>query len=148
MHAYVLDGEPAAVLEDLKQYPWVGKTMGATLYPSSGQTRLYEEFDAIPVANRLRWARLLEAAAFHHHNQCVMRFPGDAHWPDVLLRHAAGSTVNDWSVRGQGQALSMAAFEGLLTEAGLPATALLHSAFASPVSGANRGDLKLQMVCG
>lgn len=147
--AYVLHGEPTGVLHEIGQCQDIANHSDLSGYWGPPKAVLYDEFGHLPTAVALRWARVLEASAA---NQKRIRsyafvFPNGVHWPELLLRHAAGKTLTGWSTADLvAKGLTMGGIEALLVEAGLPASALVVSAFASPVNSGYGVEQCLNMV--
>lgn len=140
MAAYVLRGEPVAVLHEIASLPVVAERLHLSgyrydAYVTGSDRDLYQDFARLPVATALRWARLLEAAASVVRGSAyTMQFANGSHWPEVLIAHAGGISLDAWSSqRARGRNPSLECLESMLTEAGMPADALLVSAFATPV---------------
>lgn len=151
--AFVLHGAPLAILKEVAQRQEVGEhlrllkhhpVLGAQDAPN-----VYEHFSVLPVQVALRWARFLEAAAGSHKAQCRMSFPRGIVWPEVLLLHCAGYTLQGAPLRQAAkQVLPAACMEALLVEDGLDPAALLVAAFATPASAEYGLEWRFQLVTG
>lgn len=135
MLRYVLVGEPANVVATVVSRKDVGEHLQIIGWRQPGdrpeQKVLYAQFDEIPPAVGVRWARLLEAATGNQHYAFALK-PGGALWPEALLYHAAGRSVGSYSnVAPRAPFLAAATMERLLEADGLPASAVLVAAFSA-----------------
>lgn len=147
--AYVLRGEPLAVLHEVGQTPGIAECLGLFGYVKTDRSRdaFYSAFDRLPNGVALRWARVLDASLTSHHSYCSYVFPDGIHWPEALLMHAAERSLGGWSSEPPvPRGLTMSKLEGLLAEAGLAESALLVSAAASPVNAGYGAEQRLGMV--
>lgn len=136
MMSFVISGEPYSVLHDVAQCPVVAEHLLLTgrhwVAHEPAETTLYDGFEQLPVSLALRWARLLEASLPVGFAQWTQTYPNAVHWPEALLMHAAGHSLDVWSsqvpkVRG----LTMPCLEDMLEEAGLPVSAVVTAAFVT-----------------
>ncbi|WP_161974601.1 DUF4132 domain-containing protein [Piscinibacter terrae] len=152
IRSYLFTGEPLAVLNTVAQHEAIAKSLHLEGYFShlpDGADKLpdfYEHFEALPPATGLRWARLMEASLSKRQWTPRFQFPAGRHWPEVLLIHNTGQSVNTWSNRWQAGALTALALEALLAEDGQPAWAVVLSAFATPVSSGYGVEYRLKMA--
>ncbi len=151
--AFVLHGGPLTILKEVAQRQEVGEHLRLLSYhPVLGAQdapNVYEHFSALPAQVALRWARFLEAAVAGHKAQCRMSFPRGTVWPEVLLLHCAGYTLQGAPLRQSGErSLPVSCMEALLAEDGLDPGVLLVAAFAAPVSAAYGLERRLQIVAG
>jgi hypothetical protein len=147
--AYVLHGEALGVLHEVGQCQGIAELLDLTGYGVVGpKESFYREFEHLPAAVALRWAHVLEASAATQGGiSYAFVLPNGIHWPEALLMHAAGHRLAGWSSSDPvPKGLSTAGLEALLVEAGLPASALVVSAFASPVSSGYYAEQRLRMV--
>jgi hypothetical protein len=146
---YVLRGEPIAVLHEVGQTQGVAEALGLAGYSGANRSAasFYAEFGQVPEPVALRWAQVLDASLGRHRSYCSYAFPGGIHWPEALLMHAADRTMGGWSSEPPvPRGLSMAKLEALLSAAGVPESALLVSAFASPVNANYGAERHLAMA--
>lgn len=134
---YILAGEPNTVLAELgtKEAGEALKVIGFHHGQASTDVpELYAHLGTLPASVGLRWAQVLETSAAASHNAFTMTLPNGKHWPEVMMLHCAGWTVNGWSSDPPKlDTLSAVAVEQLLVEDGLPASALLTVSFATPI---------------
>ncbi len=152
--AYVLQGEPSAVVHEAAQLQALAEVFGLTGYSDRKKTAktvldgLYGDFEAVPAAVMLRWARLLNAPLKQVHWGSLLTIGGHAQWLEALLLHDSGRRADVWG--GEASAakrITLQGIERLLIEAGEPPTALLHAAFASPVdSSYSQVEVRAQIV--
>ncbi|MBV8633541.1 MAG: hypothetical protein JO002_03545, partial [Burkholderiaceae bacterium] len=147
---YVLTGEPSQVMHEVASLQSVAAHLKMTgySYERDGDTvlvELYEDVCDVPPIVMLRWARLLEAAATQNSRACyALAFPGDVHWPEALLMHTTGRSIQGWTnIVPKPRGISMDYMEAIFVAAGLEPDALLRSAFQSPV---NSGFVPLQRL--
>jgi hypothetical protein len=145
--SYVTSGQPPAVVNELWNRPAVAEHLGLTgsRLDGLGNTALYEQFAAVPVALQLRWAQLLDASVTNDMGYALKMGP-NVHWPEALLLHATGSTIGSWSPPKGSFHLTAALFEPLLVAAGLPASSLVTAAFATEVEHDYRADHRLKLL--
>lgn len=151
MVAYVLRGDALPVLNEVGQRPAISAHLCLTGYHyqsiNDKPPELYCDFDAVPVAVGLRWARLLDACVPAQERRYSLAFPGGVNWPETLLMHSAGCSITGWSsARPVARHISVDMLERFLVEAGLDASSLISSAFASSVTGSYAGAQRQQMV--
>jgi hypothetical protein len=100
----------------------------------------------IPGAVLLRWALVLEGFASPTGvARFLMPFPGNVHWPEIVLTYGAGGMFNVWPPNTT-QAIAYATLEKMLTAAGIEPHALLAGAFATPVESRHGAALLLAAV--
>ncbi|MFD0928688.1 DUF4132 domain-containing protein [Methylophilus glucosoxydans] len=109
---------------------------------------LYKNFDSVETSVALRWVKLLEASISRSSGlRYAYVFPKNEHWPEILLIHSTGFSLNSYSSEVQrADKLSYNKIEELLIVDGLPPNSLLVSAFSSPVSGNWFAESRLPMV--
>lgn len=141
---YVLTGEPRGILHEVGQNAVVGTQLRTLGYAANSDhvTAIYKQFNQLPNAVALRWAKLLEASSratpraqisFH------INLPPGVHWPEALLLHACGQHANAYSTETPKVHWLLAQqMEELLVEDGLEPHALLAGAFGSAASKVNR----------
>ncbi|MFC0682604.1 DUF4132 domain-containing protein [Lysobacter korlensis] len=142
MLSYVLHGEPWSVLGEVAQVSNLATRLRLISGGSGdrhGAPALYDAFDEVPTETMLRWAKLLVASAGASANGNLASwgfvFEGGIRWPEALLMHATGRHLNAWY--GSPEAsdkLSAFGVEQMLIADGLAPSALLVSAFATPIS--------------
>jgi hypothetical protein len=135
---YVLLDESAAVLHEIAQNDATADALGLSGYTDRGDkpslAGLYGTFEVVPAAIMLRWAKLLGASLKSQYHGAVMALPANAEWAEVLLLHDSGHRVNVWGGEAPtAKRLTAVGIERLLAEAGEAPSALLVSAFISPV---------------
>lgn len=151
--AFVLSGEPLGVLHELGQRPCVAEHLQLIGYHYGHEKKkasLYQEFEHLPTAVALRWAQVLEASVRNRTDTPYgLALPGGVRWPEILLVHSAGWSLQGWSTAlPVAKDLSMAGLEALLVEAGLPVASLVVSAFASPVGANYQAEQRMKMLGG
>ncbi len=135
---YVQDGNSIEILSDVGQREGVAQKLGLTGHSYGSQVtpaaKLYGNFDTIPIAAMLRWARLLDASIAQVHNAHYLPLPPGNQWPETLLMHSAGWNLNTWqNNRLKARHLSWPGMARLLLEAGIEPTVLLVAAFTVKV---------------
>ncbi len=152
MLAYVFEGEPTSVLNEVSGNPGVSNYLRLTGYHysrgNSEWAEFYRYFDLMPAAVMLRWAKLLDASVRHSTQQLyVLSLPNGVHWPEALLWHAGGDSLDGGSSqRPFVKHLSAAGIERLLIADGLPEAALLLAAFNGPMFTRYGAEQRAQAV--
>lgn len=139
--------------------PWVhpvppSNTTGYTSYRSDErpeQPAFYAGLASIPGEILLRWAQVLEAMSAGsrgHFPRLHIPFPGNVHWPELVLMYGAGGNLNSWPPRTD-QKIDYSTIETMLVAAGMEPHALLTGAFTTPVDASYRAgdDLKAVSYC-
>ena len=149
--AYVLAGEPQSVLHAIAQRQPAGAALRIVGFPSvddgGARLALYAAFEQIPPAVALRWARLLEASAGGAARDFKLQFPSGRHWPEALMMHAAGLALNVWSSqKPPAGKLPIQALERLSVEDGMEPSAVLVSAFSTPINSGYGVEHRLRMA--
>jgi hypothetical protein len=97
------------------------------------QPEFYQALPEIPGDVLLRWAQVLESMQFiNQHSAYHIAFPGNVHWPEVVLLYGTGGSMNVYP-RPTKQRIHYATLEKMLAAAGIEPSALLTGAFATPV---------------
>ena len=148
---FVLHGDNQSILNEVVVLNAVSEQLRLTGYhyqdDKEKKPDLYQNFDDLPTAVALRWARFLEACVPTQSRHYDLQFPYGANWPETLMLHSTGTSVTGWSSsRPVAKNLSIKALEGLLIEANIEPTALISSAFSSPVSAGYRASQRHLMV--
>jgi hypothetical protein len=153
MATFVLQGEPITILNEVGQRKCIADHLHLAGYHygsklTKTEKSIYTELAQVPVDVVLRWAKLLDAiAGSNNSNQYSYVLPYGVHWPEILMLHSADRSLQGWSSdRPVVKGISFASMESMLTEAGLPASALIESAFSSPVNSGYQAEQRLQMV--
>lgn len=151
MLTYVLYGDSVSVLNEVGQHKEISEYLRLTSSYSHGTEKslseLYRNFEAVPAPIALRWARLLDACVPTQFKRYHMQFPAGINWPETLLIHSTGCSINGWSSSlPVVKDISVHLFERLLVEAGLDASLLIVSAFSSPVNSGYGAERRLQRV--
>jgi hypothetical protein len=152
IRSHLFTGEPLSVLNTVAQHEAIAKSLHLEGYFShlpDGANKIpdfYEHFQALPPATGLRWARLLEACVSKQNWNPRFQFPSGRHWPELLLIHNTGQSINSWSSHAKAGALTALAVEALLAEDGQPAWSLVLSAFATPVSSGYGVEYRLKLA--
>ena len=151
MLGFVLHGEPMAVLGEVARNEGVGEYLHLLGYfhgRRDGAPDVYEQFNDVPPAIALRWARLLAACISIKQSACKIQMGNGAIWLEALLLHSAGSPLTGWvSPRPKVRHLSSLQMEAMLREDGLDAASLLVAAFTTPVTSSYYGaEQRLQLV--
>lgn len=128
--AFVLTGEPAAILHEIAQNTVVGQQLQLVgwHFGRSDLGDIYQDFEAVPAAIALRWARVLEAAASSAKSAYRMVLPRAVNWPEILLASSCGYTMEGYDNNRKIRRISAQKFESLLAEDGLQPFALLVAA--------------------
>jgi hypothetical protein len=114
--------------------------------PRAEQPAFYAGLADVPGEVLLRWALVLEGfASANRGNRFYMSFPGNAHWPEVVLAYGAGAKFNTWPPSTT-QCIAYATLERTLTAAGMEPYALLSGAFATPADAGYGASLTLATV--
>lgn len=150
MLAYVVHGEPLAVLNEVGQRSGLGEALRANGQAYGREpdrwASFYAQFDSVPAAAMLRWAMLLSACTTRPNAQAsYFMLPGGVQWPEALLVHACGH--NGWNHQQSAtRNVPMESFERILVEGGLDPGAMLISAFATPLGTRYGAERRLAMV--
>lgn len=110
------------------------------------QPRFYAALGSIPGDILLRWAQVLEAMAYlNRYSRLYMPFPGNVHWPELVLAYGSGGSINAWPPSTQ-QRIAHSTIEKMLVAAGMEPHALLAAAFATPVDSGYGAERVLAAV--
>lgn len=110
------------------------------------QPAFYAGLTDVPGEVLLRWALVLEGfASANRGNRFYMPFPGNVHWPEVVLAYGAGAKFNTWPTSTT-QRIAYATLERILAAAGMEPHALLSGAFATPADAGYGANLTLAAV--
>lgn len=110
------------------------------------QPQFYSALDRIPADVLLRWAQVLEAMTPHNrYSRFHIQFPGNVHWPELVLLYGSGGSINSWPVP-TAQRIPYATIERALVAAGMEPHALLVGAFATPVDAGYMAGNVLALV--
>ncbi|KQV82309.1 hypothetical protein ASD15_09690 [Massilia sp. Root351] len=138
IESYLLRGEPRAVLGEAAWLSPVSSQLHLDVdREEAGRDelgRFYQALCQAGSATGLRWAHLLESAGTDAGVECYgIVMPDGSHWAEALMTHARGLICRGlrWPTPAM-RGLSAAGVEGLLTEAGLAADALLLGVFGTP----------------
>jgi hypothetical protein len=97
------------------------------------QPAFYAALGSIPGDILLRWAQVLEAMAYlNQHTRLHIPFPGNVHWPELVLMFGAGGSLNSWPPSTD-QCIPYSTMEKMLAAAGMEPHSLLVGAFATAV---------------
>ncbi|WP_269631232.1 DUF4132 domain-containing protein [Pelomonas sp. BJYL3] len=150
MLEFVLHGSSAAVLGEVAASEFVAEHLHLSGYHyghAKGVPDVYEHFNALPPAVGLRWAQLLAASTSSLTRMFSFQLPRGLRWPEALLQHSAGHSLTGWSGRrARARHLSAACLEALQLEDGIEASALLVSAFSTPLSSSYFAEQRLLLV--
>src|SRR4051812_39197016 len=151
MLTYVLYGDAVSVLHEVGQSKEISDHLHLTAsYGQSAEKKLselYRNFEAVPVSVALRWAHLLDACVPTQFRRYYMQFPDGINWPETLLMHSTGCSLNSWSSSlPVVKDISFQLFERLLVEAGIDASLLIVTAFSSPVTSGYGVEQRLRRV--
>jgi hypothetical protein len=149
--AYILTGEPLSALHAVAQRRAAGAALRIIGFPPAddggARLALYAAFEQIPSAVALRWARLLEASAASAARDFKLQVPGGKHWPEALMMHAVGLALNVWSSeKPPAGKVPIQAMERMLVEDGMEPSAVLVSAFTTPIDSGYGVERRLRMV--
>lgn len=136
--AFVADGTSPAVLSELGQRTQVAAFLGiAHAYQQQKSKGLQSLYDALAPSDALhlvRWGQVLAASANRHARSLSLAMPDGSQWLELLLLHITGESSRDAArTRASASSLTMDIVEAALHSAGLPASALVVSAFSSPL---------------
>ena len=110
------------------------------------QPGFYAALGNIPTDILQRWAQVIEAMAYvNQFNRLHIAFPGNVHWPELVLLYGSGSSLNSWPP-GTEQHIAHATIEKMLVLAGMEPHALLVGAFATPVDSGYGAERVLASV--
>ena len=147
--AFVLTGDPLAVLHEIGQNTVVGECLQVLGYHYGGDAvaHLYAHFNQVPNPVALRWARILEASAAGGRPNFKITLPRGVHWPEALLMNTCGHSVDGYSGnRPKARWLSAQQIESLLVEDGLEPSALLVGSLTTPVNVGYGVQQRLELV--
>jgi Domain of unknown function (DUF4132) len=126
-----------------------GNTTRGTRYRSDQrpeQPGFYAALWSIPGDILLRWAQVLEAMAYlNQHSRLYIPFPGNVHWPELVLVYGSGSSLNSWPPSTL-QRIAYSTIEKMLVAAGMEPHLLLVGAFATPVDSGYGAESSLGAV--
>lgn len=127
--------------------PPVGQTYySSSMHDRPEQPEFYRALPDIPGDVLLRWAQVLESMAFiGHYSPYHMSFPGNVHWPEVVLMYGRGGNAHSYPPPTT-QRLTCATMERMLATAGMEPSALLTGAFGTPVDTGYGAAVHLAMV--
>lgn len=114
----------------------------------SKQLGFYAALASIPADILLRWAQVLEAMSapyLNQHPRLHIPFPGNVHWPELVLLYGAGGSLNSWPPRTD-QCITYTTMERMLVSAGMEPHSLLVGAFATPVDSGYAAGADLAAV--
>ena len=112
------------------------------------QPAFYAALASIPGEILLRWAQVLEAMSgsyLNRHSRLHIPFPGNVHWPELVLLYGAGGSLNVWPPRTD-QCIAYSTLERMLVAAGMEPQSLLVGAFATPVDSGYSAERDLAAV--
>jgi len=149
--AFVLQGEPIAVLNEVAQRPEVGERFRLTGYHYGRAERelpdVFEHLGTVAPEVALRWARVLEASVKSQASSCRMQLPRGIHWPEVLLMASAESSLTGWSSqRPKARGLTYSRIEAMLAKDGLDPSAVIAACFSTPVDAGYGTEQRLSML--
>jgi len=114
--------------------------------PRTEQPAFYDGLADVPGEVLLRWALVLEGfTTANRGSRFYMPFPGNVHWPEVVLAYGAGANFNT-RPPGTTQRIAYATLERILTAAGMEPHAALSGAFATPADSGYGANLTLAAV--
>lgn len=106
----------------------------------------YSTLDRIPADVLLRWAQVIEAmTTSNRHNRFHMQFPGNVHWPELVLLYGSGGSINSWPPPTT-QRIAYSTLERMLVAAGMEPQALLTGAFITSIDSGYGADRVLALV--
>ncbi|MBX3670208.1 MAG: DUF4132 domain-containing protein [Rhodocyclaceae bacterium] len=155
--AFVLNGEPMAVLGEASQNAAIGEKLGVSGWLSREDLRTreaairasYAVFDELAPAVALRWARFIEACAASQRRNFKLALPLPQQWLEVLLLHARGDTIQSLYSVGDApgeQSIGAAQIEAMLAVDGANPATLWIAGFASDVTSGYGVDTRAARI--